>query len=444
MIRAACFSLSLFLLVQAAAAEPHSSSKSSSSDVHRLVSLKASGTTRYTDKEILAASGLEIGQDAADGDFKEAARKLGDSGLFSDVVYSYTTSDTNVKVELQLTDTDKSKLIPAAFDNFVWFTDDQLRIALQTRVPLFKQVLPLTGNLPDRLSEALQAMLNEKQLPGRVDFLRQEDPASGALSAIIYRIEDVSIRIKGVDFPGASSEYAALLTTAGRRLTGAEYARSSVAAVAKFDLLPVYLQRGYLKAGFQPSDARVLPQPPQEAGAQDPPEVEVEAIVAVIPGKVYSSSGVEWKGNSALKAAVVAPLLHLQPGQPADAVRLGRDIENVIKLYHSRGYITVQIKPDPQFDDDKNAVHYDINVVEGDLYRMGELEIVGLDTQAKARMVAAWKLQEGQPYDADYPRKFLEDTGQLLPRDVHWDISIHESPEPRDKTVDLEIRFKQQ
>jgi outer membrane protein assembly factor BamA len=89
-------------------------------------------------------------------------------------------------------------------------------------------------------------------------------------------------------------------------------------------------------------------------------------------------------------------------------------------------------------------VHYDLNIVEGDLYKMGELEIVGLDTQAKARMQAAWHLREGQPYNADYPKKFVDDTGQLLARAVRWAVSIHESLDAKDKTVDVEIRFKQQ
>ena len=206
-----------------------------------------------------------------------------------------------VKLELQLADTDQNKLVPAHFENFVWFTDDELRTALERRVPLFKQLLPLAGNLPDRVSEALQAMLTEKQFPGRVDYLREGDESGGAVTAIVYRVEEVSIRIRGFEFPGATPEQAALLTTAARRLTGAEYVRSSLAAVAKFDLLPVYLQRGYLKAAFGPSDARVLPHPaPAEDAQALPPMFRWTAILPVTPGKVYSTSSVEWKGNSAI------------------------------------------------------------------------------------------------------------------------------------------------
>jgi outer membrane protein assembly factor BamA len=170
----------------------------------------------------------------------------------------------------------------------------------------------------------------------------------------------------------------------------------------------------------------------------------VDAIVPVQPGKIYSTSSIDWKGNSVITMAQLAPLIHLPPGQPADAVRLLRDLENVGKLYRSRGYMAAEIKPDAQLDDVKSTVHYDLNVVEGDLYKMGELEILGLDTQAKARMQEAWTLREGQPYNADYLEKFRNDIGPLLPRGVRWDISTHVTLDAKDKTVDVEIRFKQQ
>jgi outer membrane protein assembly factor BamA len=444
MKRVAHFVLCWLMLASVAAAQSRPASKLSPASASKLIALKATGTARYTDKEILAASGLQLGQDAADGDFKEAVRRLGDSGMFGEIVYSYSSSSAGMKLELQLTDIDKSKLVPAQFENFVWFTDDQLRTAIERSVPLFKRLLPLTGSLPDQVSEALQAYLTEKRLPGRVDYLREGDESGGPLHAIVYRVEEVSIEIRGFEFPGASPEQAALLATAARRSIGASYERSTLAAVAKFDLLPVYLQRGYLKAAFGPSNARVVPHPPTPEDAQGSADVEVDAIVPVTPGKVYLAAGVDWKGNSALNTSEVAPLIHLPPGEPADAVRLLHDIDAVGKLYRSRGYMTAQIKPDAQCDDEKSTVHYDLNVVEGDQYKMGELEIAGLDTQAKARMQEAWTLREGQPYNADYPRKFLDDARQLVPRGVQWVISIHESLDSKDKTVDVEIRFQQQ
>lgn len=442
-------SLQVCLLVSAGTAQKRSARASASPpSTGKLLALKVTGTTRYTDKEILAASGLQIGQPAADGDFKEALQRLGESGMFSDLAFTYTTSATGVKLELQLTDVDQSKLVPAQFDNFVWFTDDQLLTVLQNRVPLFKQLLPLTGDLPDRVSESLQALLSEKSLPGRVNYLREGDATGGPLKALAYTVEEVAIRIRGFDFPGASPELTPVLTTAARRAIGAKYERSALAAIAQLDFLPVYLQRGYLKAEFAPSNARVVSPlaAPDSAAAplqDDPAEIQVDAIVPVTPGKVYSTSAVDWKGSSAIATSEVAALLHLTPGQPADAVRLLADLESVGKLYRQRGYMKILITPDAQLDDQKSTVHYTLNIVEGDLYKMGELEILGLDTQATARMRTAWTLREGEPYNADYPRKYLIDTGQIVPRGVDWHVTTHETLDPKDGTVDVEIRFKQ-
>jgi outer membrane protein assembly factor BamA len=414
---------------------------------HKLVALKASGTTTYNDQEILGASGLRLGQDAAEGDFKEAAQRLIDSGMFSDVVYSFSYSDTGVKVDFQLSDTDKTKLVPARFDNFVWFTDAELLASLDRRLPLFKQLLPLNGKLSEEVAEALQAILTEKQLPGRVGFMREgEDQTGGDLIAIAYRVDEVTIRIHKVEFPGASPEQAAFLAGGARKLNGSEYSRSSIAANAKFDLLPLYRERGYLKATFGPSDAHVLASPPTTATAEDqlPPEIEVDASIPVNPGEQYRVSSVSWKGTSAVTLDEAAHLFHLNVGQPADAVVLAADVEALTKLYHHRGYMTAQIKPDTQFDDAKATVHYDMNVSEGEQYKMGEVEILGLDPGSRDRLREAWTLREGQPYDADYASKFVHDASRFFLKAAQFRVEIELTLDAKDKLVDVTIHYKPQ
>jgi len=56
----------------------------------------------------------------------------------------------------------------------------------------------------------------------------------------------------------------------------------------------------------------------------------------------------------------------------------------------------------------------------------------------------AWKLREGETYNADYTRKFLEDTRPLLPRGAQYSIKINEEINAKDKTVDVTIHFKMQ
>src|SRR5450759_2211611 len=88
------------LLLAAAAAQKHSvGSKASSGSPNKVIGFKVRGTARAYDKESLPASGVQLGQNASDGDYKEAVQRLGNSGMFSNAAYSYSTSSAGTKLE---------------------------------------------------------------------------------------------------------------------------------------------------------------------------------------------------------------------------------------------------------------------------------------------------------------------------------------------------------
>ena len=93
-------------------------------------------------------------------------------------------------------------------------------------------------------------------------------------------------------------------------------------------------------------------------------------------------------------------LIHLQPGEPANAVQADQDVEDLKKLYGTRGYMGVQIHPTPETNDADSTVKYVFKFQEGSIYKMGDLEVRGLDSKATERIVAAWRLLPGQTYDS--------------------------------------------
>ena len=400
---------------------------------YKLIEVKISGSQRYTEKEIVPASGLVLGQNVVEADFKEAARRLGNTGLFTDVAYSFSYSSAGTKLELQLGDTPESNLVPAHFENFVWFTDEELLASVRRQVPLFKLLIPVSGTMSDNVEQALQSLIDEKRIPARVDYLREAPEKGGALIGISYRVEALEIRIRNVEFPGATPGLLPGLQAAARKLTGAAYMRSPLAQVASIEFLPVCLQRGYLKASFAESQARVV--------SQAEGEVEVDAILSLTPGKVYATSAVEWKRNTVFPAGDLQNLISLPVGQPANAVQLASDLEKVARLYHTKGYMAAHVSPEANLDDEHSTVRYGLTVFEGDQYKMGDFEITGLDSQAKARLAAAWKLHEGDPYDSDYPKRFLNENSRILQATLQWEVGYHEAVNEKDKTVDVTIRF---
>ena len=129
-------------------------------------------------------------------------QQLGETGAFSNVAYTFQFSPEGMKLELQVTDSDR--FVPARFENFVWLSEKELLEKLQASVPLFQGQLPVTGKLIDDVSDVLQTLAIEHKLKGRVDFLRL-GPADGPIEAFEFSITGEDIRIRQIEFPGAGS-----------------------------------------------------------------------------------------------------------------------------------------------------------------------------------------------------------------------------------------------
>jgi hypothetical protein len=337
-------------------------------------------------------------------------------------------------------------LVPVRFENLVWFRDQELLAKLHERVPLFRGTLPPAGRLQDEVSDALQDLLTERGVQGRADYLRA-GPDEGPVEAIVFSVRGPVIRIRKVEFSSAAPPELASLQELGKDLRGQDYLRSTLKAQAEKNFLPVYFAHGYLKATIADAEAQLVQDGPhpsdprQNPPQQNPPQTNVDVTFQVNPGRQYALAGTEWSGNTIFPLDKLQPLIHSQTGQPLDAVRLSHDLQAVEKLYGTRGYVTAKVQSTEQFDEDRLTVSYRLQVQEGDLYHMGDLEVQGLDDHDAGRVLAKWGLHKDQTYDGSYPRHFVDDglKGDALGQD--WNVIIHEFPDPKDKTVDVTLRF---
>jgi len=403
-----------------------------------LIEVKVKGTTRYTPEDVLAASALRIGVSASEDDFRKAAKELTDSGAFRDVAYSYSYSSAGTKLDLQLTDS--QPFLPVRFDDFVWFTDDQLRQKAHERVPLFKGELPTSGRLPEQVSDVLQALLVESNVPGHVDYLRNTG-SNGKIESINYSVSDLLIRVRRIEFTGAGPSELPLLEAAARRLPDPEYSRNRINLFAEHQLLPIYHARGYLKASFSQPQPKVVRQGVGDPGDDSRNLTVVDVTLGVDPGPQYKLVRIEWSGNQEFATEKLQGFIHAHPGAPANAVELAADLEEVRNLYGSHGYLNATVKLEPQLDDAAATAIYHLAVREDNVYHMGELEFRGVDNILAAKLRTRWKLRPGEVYDSSYLRQFLTEANKLLPTNFDWGIETYVTPNSHDKSVDVEIHY---
>lgn len=397
---------------------------------YKLVAVRAAGSQRYTPEEIVAASGLQVGQTVSEDDFKRASERLGQCGAFSDVSYRYEYSGDGATLDFQVADS--TDFVPVHFENFVWLSDQELYDRLHERVPLFHGDVPLAGDLADQVSDALQALLIEHHIEGKADYLRAGN-TDGPVTALEFSVTGPKIQIRKFVFEGAGFAELPLLQAASQKLASSDYNRTILQKQVEKDFLPIYLELGYLKATFPAVSARVV-----ESNADG---TLVDVNVKVEPGHSYTLGSVKWSGNTVFPAGKLKDLIHIQPGQPANQVELEKDITEVRDLYGTRGYMTASVQPEPEMADEKFTVNYDIHVNEGDVYHMGELEIRGVDTNATNHLVAAWTLRQGDTYDSSYPTRFLADSANPILHLVDWNTDVHADLDEKDRTVDVTLRF---
>lgn len=403
-----------------------------------LISIKVAGSKRYTDQQIATASGLQLGTPIVEDDLKKAAVRLGAMGVFTDIGYTYSYSIEGTKLQLQVTDADK--FVPVRFEDFVWFTDAEMLQRIKEYAPLFDGQLPLSGKLADQVSDVLQAMLVERSIPGHVDYVRS-GKNDGPVDSIVYSVSDVLIQIRNVNFTGADAAELPDLKDASRRVFDREYSRTVLSALVQKQLLPIFYSRGYLKAAFSDPEPKVVKLPSATNDVGLPNLTIVDVNFNVKPGKQYKLKGLDWSGNKEIPTDALQKMIRVRTGEPANTAKLRDNLNDIQKLYASKGYVTAGFKTQADFDEAASTVLIHIAVNEGYEYHMGDLNYRGLDNSLTAKLRNAWKLRSGDIYNANYLDEYLPIAHRLLPSNFDWDVASHVTPNLRDKTVDVDLIY---
>ncbi|MFB3924095.1 MAG: POTRA domain-containing protein [Terriglobia bacterium] len=396
----------------------------------RLVAVHVNGSRRFSEAEIVRASGLTLGKEVSETVLKDAAGRLGATGLFVEVKYRYTTHGPEMTAEFQVSDT--PTLLPCKFENLVWFTDEELRSKLRAQVPLFSGEVPASGNQPEKVAAALEGLLRSRGIKGRVES-SGVGREGGPVEAIRFRVEDFPILIQQVDLRGTAQVESAALQAA-QSLVGKDYAEASVSSFASSNLAPAYGQRGYLRVAFGSPAVRVL--------KTSPAETAVGVTILIHEGPQYRLGEIHWTGNKVFPASELAQSTHVVPGEPVNTVQLQQDLEAIRDMYSAKGYLQAAIEPRLTLEDAARTAVYEIQVREGDLYRMGKLEITGIEPFRIESLEKKCKMKISEPYNRKYWKEFIRDSSLYLAVvPGGWKADFKETVNEAAKTVDVTIGF---
>ncbi|MGZ7084620.1 MAG: hypothetical protein ACXVIO_15600, partial [Candidatus Angelobacter sp.] len=111
-------------------------------DRYNLARVVVTGSQRYREDDLVRATGLTVNTQVTSDDLQNAANRLGNSGAFASVQFLFKPAIGTKGVEADFQVADADKYLPVVFENFVWFSEQELQEAVHQAVPLYKGELP--------------------------------------------------------------------------------------------------------------------------------------------------------------------------------------------------------------------------------------------------------------------------------------------------------------
>ena len=401
----------------------------------KIAAIETEGLQTLKTETVVATSGLKIGDAFSVEATDAAAERLVSSGLFKKVAYRTRTAGANVTITFQLEEI-KGQSSPVVFDNFIWFSDEELTAAIVREVPSFNGSAPDTGNTNEAIKKALQKLLDERKLPGVVEYNFGEHEH-------LFRVAGIPMRICTLHFPGAQNVPEEKLIQATRSSMDHEYSRQSAQTFPKFGLYPIYRELGHLRASFGTPVAKPVKSEECEG---------VDLTIPVNEGAVYSWTRAEWSGNQVLPAKDLDVALGMKAGEVANGKKFDKGLNEIGKAYGKSGHIQVSMNPTPEFDDAARAVTFKIAVNEGPQYHMGTVEFKGFPPDDAFILNKKWGLRSGEVYDQTYAGQFLRDNARDIMSRIARErqaqgkpvpnLDTRENPDRQSLNVNLTIELK--
>ncbi|HUL73045.1 MAG TPA: hypothetical protein VLT86_08085 [Vicinamibacterales bacterium] len=366
----------------------------------QLAAVTVNGSQRLAAGDVVRLSGLKVGDAITPAALDAAASRLTRTGLFRSVQYRYTTGGGKLTAVFDLED--EAWSLPVVFDNFVWFTDDEIAAALRPDVPTFDGALPSNSNASEYVAQVLTGLLASRQVQGQVTSEIRLNARTGARQ-VLFRVVNTAAPLKmcALRVQGASDVPEADLQQAAQSVLGGDYSRAFAIDLANGTLRQVYRRRGYWAATVTVVAAAM------DAGCSG-----VTVMLRADEGVQYVWDHAEWSGEAALAPADLDRAINMKAASVAGLTEMEAGLRAVHAAYEKIGYLMQQADYEPSLDAATHRATFRITVVERQQFHMGTLSIVGGPAGDDA--AKKWKLRPGDVYDGSYLDTFT--AAEILPR----------------------------
>lgn len=378
---------------------------------------------------LLGACGMKPGVTIGPTEIRAAAQKLIDTGLFSNVQYTFDGQTLLYQL------TPATGLEPVVYANFPWWDAAGLNKAVAAKVPLFHGEVPAESGLQQQVVDALTGLLADRGVQqATVTAIPKVDEATGKTTGVEFEISSPPVQVGDVTLSGVDAGFAAPVDAIEKAAAGQDFGEATQATLA-VALNAIYHRQGYLSeslTGFAHGQ-------PQLSGGK----VLVPITASIVPGAQYRVGSITLPGGTLLSAADLDKIAQLHAGDIANEDLLRGTLARIAQAYKANGYMNAQVQAPPELDAAAHTVNYAIAVDPGPLFHMGLLTLVGVNDEQRNEILRIWPLHPGDVYNEIEVASFLLRHRNELHSLDGWSASYRQYAHLDTNIVDLTVTFRQ-
>ena len=166
-----------------------------------------------------------------------------------------------------------------------------------------------------------------------------------------------------------------------------------------------YQNEGYFKAQVSTTAVPVA----KEAA------VRYDVVIRTLSeGMQYRLGDMQFTHMTAFPEQQLRDVFLIQRGEVFSREKIAKGLEELRRLYGREGYINFTAVPDTVLDENNNSINLEIDVDEGKQFRLRSLEVFGVDSETKARVLSELAIKPGDIYNAELWERSMEKFPNLI------------------------------
>ncbi|MFN3395216.1 MAG: outer membrane protein assembly factor BamA [Thermodesulfovibrionales bacterium] len=393
-------------------------------------SIEVRGLKRIEEGAIKARISQKTGEPLSSEKTAEDIKNIYKMGYFDDVKVELETFEGGIKLIYIVKE--KPTIIKVEFQGNKELNDDKLREKIAISAGSIADITLIQDN-----ASRLQSLYEEEGY-----WLAKVVPVVNKVTedevTLTYQIDEGSkVRIKKINIIGnkalSTGKIKGVMKTSEWAiysfLTSSGYYKKETMTKDIEAIKDLYFNKGYIKAVVADPDIRLT---------EDKKGMIID--IQVSEGEQFRVSGIEVTGNKAFTEADIRKKITLKTGDLFSKETVKKDITAITDLYTQNGFAMANVFPDIIPDDQKKEVKVTYKVEEGEVFRIGRIEISGnIKTRDKV-IRREMRLDEGDKFNSAFLKRSYERINNL-----NFFESVELVPKPRyeERLLDIDIKVKE-